>query len=89
MNKISIKEQKLLNETEFPLVLSPSSENTTLQETIGHISKNLDSILTDLKHHGAILFRDFPINDAKDFNDFCLSFGWKDLPYIGLLQFHH
>lgn len=84
MNKISIKEQKMISQTEFPLVLSPDSENITFKETLDYVSKNLESILTDLKIHGAILFRGFPINDAKDFNDFCLAFGWKDLPYIGL-----
>lgn len=86
MNKISIEEQKIISQTEFPLVLCPNSESITFKETLDYVSKNLDSILNDLKTHGAILFRGFPINDAKDFNDFCLTFGWQDLPYIGLFE---
>ncbi|CAF0737423.1 unnamed protein product [Brachionus calyciflorus] len=83
MQKIAINEQRILNQTEFPLIFGPQTENITLENTLGYISENLDTILNELKNHGAILFRGFPINDAKDFNDFCLSFGWEDLPYIG------
>ena len=27
--------------------------------------------------------RGFPVNDANDFNEFSLAFGWTELPYIG------
>jgi hypothetical protein len=40
-------------------------------------------LLESLLKHGAILFRGFPVNEPKDFNEFALTFGWKDLPYIG------
>ena len=82
MKQISISEQKLVDGIQFPLAFGPESEQT-LQDCIDYVQSNKDQILTELRHHGAILFRGFPINDPKDFNDFCLAFGWKDLPYIG------
>ena len=43
----------------------------------------MNILLESLIKHGAILFRGFPVNEPKDFNDFALTFGWQDLPYIG------
>lgn len=41
-------------------------------------------VLQDLlTQHGAILFRNFPLKTAADFNEFAIAFGYENLPYIG------
>ncbi len=82
MIQIKISEQKSFNGLEFPLSLGPAHD-LTIADTITHIQANRDTLLQSLLKHGAILFRGFPINNAKDFNDFSLAFGWQDLPYMG------
>ena len=83
LKKGSIPEEKIINGNVFPLTLIPNSYGDSIEEIVYFINSNLDEIKKELKIHGAILFRDFPIKDPKDFNDFVLAFGWQDLPYIG------
>lgn len=83
MRQISIKEEKIFDNVVFPLTLAPSENLKTTESIVGYIKENYDDIMSKLLKHGAILFRGFSVNDAKDFNDFSLAFGWKDLPYIG------
>lgn len=84
----SIAEEKHLNGNVFPLTLIPNFYGDSIEESEYFINSNLDEIKKLLEIHGAILFRDFPIKDPKDFNDFVLSFGWQDLPYIGIYLIH-
>lgn len=83
MNTITIPEQKFFHDKAFPLALSPTKELVTADDTVKYIKDNYDSLMDQLLEHGAILFRGFPITDAKEFNAFSLAFGWEDLPYIG------
>lgn len=86
MNKlkpISIPEERIFDGRAFPLTVGPSDDIKSLSDAIEFVKANTDSIQTELKAHGAILFRDFPIQSAQGFNEFVLAFGWKDLPYIG------
>ena len=80
---VSIPEEKYINGLAFPLTMSPTESIKTINDAIFFLKSNLNPILAKLLQHGSILFRGFPINDAKDFNDFALAFGWADLPYIG------
>ena len=82
-NKISIPEEKVINGNVFPLTIGPNEDTKSIEETIKFVKTNLNELLDELKNHGAILFRGFPIKEPKDFNDFALSFGWENLPYIG------
>ena len=83
---ISIPEEKLIGGTVFPLTVSPNESIRTIDDTTEFLKQNLIQIQDKLLKHGSILFRGFPIADAKDFNDFALAFGWEDLPYIGMLK---
>jgi hypothetical protein len=83
LKTISIEEEKCFNGLIFPLTLAPSPSITTMDQTIDYLKNNMKELLEKLIKHGAILFRGFPVNDAKDFNDFAVAFGWDDLPYIG------
>lgn len=82
-NVISISEEKVFDDLVFPLTLAPLESIETIEQTIDYLKQNLPQLLERLIKHGAILFRGFPVNTAKDFNDFALAFGWQDLPYIG------
>ena len=85
LKEIEIEEQKYFNKLSFPLVLTPHEGIETIQAAVDYIKneENKKVILEKLIQHGAILFRGFPVNEAKDFNEFALAFGWDDLPYIG------
>jgi hypothetical protein len=83
LNVISLSEEKIINGQVFPLTVGPTEEIKTIEDSIEFIKSNMDLILSKLLIHGAILFRGFPVQSAKDFNDFALAFGWEDLPYIG------
>ena len=83
LNVISIEEEKFFNDLVFPLTLVPTASINTAQQTIDYLKTNKSQLLDRLIKHGAVLFRGFPVNDAKDFNDFAVAFGWDDLPYIG------
>lgn len=68
----------------FPSVLSPNpfSSSTLSFFTDSIIAQKpfLDSLLLKT---GAILFRGFDVNTAKDFNDVVEAFGFEELPYVG------
>ena len=83
------QQQKSINESTqdqalLPLVLGPTtSSQITLTDLLHYIHQYQESILKKLLKSGAILFHHFPIQTAEDFNQFALSFKWKELPYIG------
>ena len=79
----SIPEEKKVDGTLFPLTIAPNENIITTGDAVEFIKNNLEEINSKLLEHGAVLFRGFPLNSAKDFNDFALAFGWRDLPYIG------
>ena len=64
----SISEQKIVGDKVFPAVLMPA-DKTTLSETefMGWLVKNKQLLRKRLETHGAILFRDCPINDPGIF----------------------
>ncbi|KAJ2993708.1 hypothetical protein HDV02_002111 [Globomyces sp. JEL0801] len=67
---------------EFPKIIQ-NQDSLDRDEFLAWATKNKKSIATTLRLHGAILFRDFPIKDPVDFNDFVESLGIESLPYIG------
>ena len=83
LKQIHISEEKVFENTVFPLTLAPPGNVQTVEDAVLFVTNNLDILKKKVLTHGAILFRGCPINSPKDFNDFALAFGWKDLPYIG------
>jgi len=80
-----IKEQKKFGERLFPFVLSPSNKSfdgadDDAYEWVKNQRATLDA---QLLQHGAILFRGFPLKDAKAFDKFITAFGLDPLPYVG------
>ncbi|KAM3446048.1 hypothetical protein MY3296_010034 [Beauveria thailandica] len=73
--------------TQIPLALRPSSHVTCLETVVSTI-KNLqrDGTLTKLlARHGAILFRNLPIDDAIAFSRFAHAFGYAPHEIIGIV----
>jgi len=68
LNTISIPEEKKINGTVFPLTIAPKESVKTIVDTVEFLKQNLNTILEKLLEHGSILFRGFPVADAKDFN---------------------
>jgi hypothetical protein len=89
LNEIPLKEEKFFDGAVFPLTLAPPTTKPlkTIDDAVNFVAKNKQELLDKLLKHGSILFRGFPIQTPEDFNKFVLTFGWKDLPYIGGLAF--
>ncbi|KAL2940244.1 hypothetical protein RDABS01_023430 [Bienertia sinuspersici] len=64
----------------FPLILTPNSSKSSFINAIESHKNWLDSRLNS---SGAILFRDFHVSNASDFNDVVEAFGFDEFPYIG------
>ncbi|KAI8895510.1 hypothetical protein BC833DRAFT_622967 [Globomyces pollinis-pini] len=73
---------------EFPKIIQ-NQDSLDRDEFLAWATKNKKSIAATLRLHGAILFRDFPIKDPVDFNDFVESLGIESLPYIGGAAVRH
>jgi len=74
-------QQKFEEVGDFPLVLQ--SGETDLASAQAWIAQNKESIEKQLKQHGAILFRGFPLRTVDDFDNFVKSFGYENFPYVG------
>jgi len=62
---------------------SLQSQSSSIEEAVKWVQANKKTLENKLLHHGAILFRGFPTNDATAFNTFVEAFGFENLPYIG------
>ncbi|XP_048771426.1 uncharacterized protein LOC125677414 [Ostrea edulis] len=82
-------EQKEFDKTVFPLILCPNNEieNKAVFESIAKVTewiKTDKTVIEDqLLKHGAILFRDFPLECPSDFDSFVKAFNYGALPYVG------
>jgi len=78
-------------ETVIPLALKPAASTDaappTLEQSIDSIKflAQAGELDRKLARHGALLFRDLPINNAKDFSDFAHAFGYKPHEIIGIV----
>lgn len=65
----------------FPSVILNESQFESIETTNEWIKANLDTIETELKRSGAVLFRGFPINSAETFDTFSAAFGYPSFTY--------
>lgn len=86
VQSVSTPEQKVFDGNPFPLVLNPGDEFQAKDSGFwsNWVKQNLGAIEKLLLNFGAILFRDFPFETPKDFDDFAVAYGYKDFPYDGL-----
>ncbi len=65
----------------FPLVYSLRSEGASIADVASWIGKESPKLLDKLSTHGAVLFRGFPVSDAKEFDAFIRAFGLASFTY--------
>jgi len=81
--EIHIPEQKHFDDVGyFPFVFG-GDKTAAPTDALQWVKDHKANIESTLLKHGAILFRDFPINDAAAYSDFVEAFGYENLPYIG------
>ncbi|EGD82819.1 hypothetical protein PTSG_03469 [Salpingoeca rosetta] len=83
-------QQRTFNDVAVPLVVKCTHQPAavTMDGVCEWIKKNQSTLEEKLKHHGAILFRGFPLTTAQHFDSFVCSFqSYKDLPYSRSLSF--
>ena len=62
-------------------VLANCQTSMSLASCLEWVEHNSDLLLSHLDEHGVVLFRDFPIRTAVDFDSFVCEFGWENFPY--------
>lgn len=82
LKPIEIAEQKVVNGRPFPLTLTPESESS-LESIISWITSHRDDLLERAMHHGAILFRNCPVETPEEFAAFIEAFYLENMPYVG------
>src|SRR6218665_48449 len=85
VKSVTIREQKVFDGRSFPLILSPSD---AFQDKIAQFwndwaKKNVKVIEALLLKYGAILFRGFPFDTAKDFDEFTKAYGYNPFLNVG------
>ena len=82
MQNTKIPEQKFVNEKEFPLVFRPKSQ-VSEEGFSDWLKSNKTSLREKLKEHGAILFRDCPVNTPDKFEQMLENSEFVNMPYVG------
>ena len=81
---ITIDEQKTFDGVSFPLVLAPEPGSTgELDDFVAWISANAKELKTQLREHGAILFRGCPLGSAEAFEAVLEAGDFEPMPYVG------
>jgi len=78
VNSVNIKEQKVFDGLTFPLILIPTDalKNKDAQFWNDWVKKNLKVLEDLLFKYGAILFRGFPFDTPKEFDEFAKAYGY-------------
>jgi len=79
----NIPEQRSVNGLDFPLVIEPSEKRIEKPSFMEWINDNIAELHEKLIDHGAILFRNFPIENANDFEEMLNQTHYKNMPYVG------
>jgi hypothetical protein len=77
----TIPGQQHYDGADFPLVLSCTAAQATLEQAVAWVAQRRDELLAQSAAHGAILFRGFPLATAEDFDRFVAAFGLTNFPY--------
>ena len=64
----------------FPLIYL-CRERTDLQAAVQWVEASRERLLQQTEQHGAVLLRDFPVQDALGFDAFILALGLENFPY--------
>lgn len=80
---LSIQEQKVTNGKPFPYVLKNNGQVNSREAFLSWIKENKDSLKKLLLEHDAVLFRDFPVNEAQTFEEMLDLAEFPRMGYVG------
>ena len=81
VRSVEIADQQTHSDTKFPYVLKCGTTDSSLDEAIAWVRANKGELIESASQHGAILFRDFPLKTAEDFDQFVGAFGVSNFEY--------
>lgn len=81
VTSISLPGQQVHDGNKFPLALRCCTDRATRDDAVNWIAQNRDELIRQVQTEGAILFRDFPLRDADDFDRFVTAFGMESFRY--------
>lgn len=65
----------------FPLVLASDRKAATLDDAIDWVTQQRVVLLQQMRRHGAVLFRGFPMAEPNQFDPFIAAFDLENFPY--------
>ena len=81
VNPIEVNNQQSHADTKFPYVLQCGTAIRSLDDAVAWVRTNKDELIQSASQHGAILFRDFPMKTAEEFDQFVGGFGLSNFEY--------
>lgn len=70
-----------MTDPDFPFVVENQAGLTRMSDVLNWLATESESFKHQLAKAGALLFRDFPIQTAEDFDKFSAAFGYGDFTY--------
>lgn len=77
----SVEKQLQFDDSVFPLVVTPTTKELSLEDAMTWVEENLTELEAQLENAGAILFRGFPLHNAETFDAFSGAFGYPSFTY--------
>lgn len=75
---------KFITKEKLPLVIEAKDKNVSLSDLLSELRSKNSYFKEELLKHGGLLFRNFPINNAKDFHEVIKALGTGScVDYIG------
>eukprot|EP00039_Didymoeca_costata_P029298 m.24040 g.24040 ORF g.24040 m.24040 type:complete len:368 (-) comp7568_c0_seq2:222-1325(-) len=88
ITEVKSTESQTVGGLQVPLIYKCHNDKCSTDDVTSWVSETQKQIEEQLKTHGAILFRGFPLKTPDDFDKFVSAFqGWEDLPYEDSLSF--
>jgi alpha-ketoglutarate-dependent taurine dioxygenase len=81
VSPVSLSGQRQFAGGPFPLVLECRTAGANLDAVADWIGARRDELCAQAAHHGAVLFRGFPLRTDLDFDRFVAAFGLENFPY--------
>lgn len=78
---LSVPNQQRYGDTVFPYVQCCQTVEAALDESVNWVQTHREQLMQEANQHGAVLFRDFPLKSAEDFDAFISAFDLPNFPY--------
>lgn len=78
---VALADQAAFFKYAFPMMLTCRTADCRLADALDWIRSEAEQLKQCASRNGAILFRDFPIRTAEDFDAFVAAFGDRNFPY--------